>query len=88
MQLFLAVSLKNHTTLHYVARLLNKPMQLRLPKDLKVRIARIAAQNFLSEADVVRLCLAQAIPIMEEQGLKVLPVDQPAPTVFASSRFS
>jgi len=56
---------------------LNKPMQLRLPVDLKSRIARIAERNHLSEADVVRLCLAQTIPVIEEQGLTVMPVNKP-----------
>jgi hypothetical protein len=49
-------------------------MQLRLPSELKARIAKIAQKNHLSEADVVRLCLAQAIPSMEKYGLTLLPV--------------
>ena len=62
--------------MHYVGDALNKPMQLRLPRELKTRIVRIAEKNHLSEADVVRLCLAQMIPIIEKQGLTVQPVDK------------
>ena len=62
---------------HYVDSALNKPMQLRLPQELKTSIARIAARNHLSEADVVRLCLAQTLPKIEKHGLTVLPAEKP-----------
>ena len=55
--------------------MLNKPMQLRLPWELRTKITRIAEKNHLSEADVVRLCLAQVLPGIEKHGLMVLPVD-------------
>lgn len=61
-----------------MAGALDKPMQLRLPTELKARIAKIAEKNHLSEADVVRLCLAQSIPIIEEHGLTVLPMNKQA----------
>ena len=52
---------------------LDTTMQIRLPPELKSRIARIAERTHLSESDVVRLCLSQAIPIMELHGLTVVP---------------
>ena len=61
-----------------MGRSLDKPMQLRLPSELKARITKIAEINHLSEADVVRLCLAQSIPIIEEHGLTVIPVNRTA----------
>ena len=61
-----------------MASVLNKLIQLRLPSELKERIARIAEENHLSEADVVRLCLAQSIPNIERNGLIVFPVDKPS----------
>ena len=66
--------ISENTIIHYMGRSLDKPMQLRLPSELKARIAKIAEINHLSEADVVRLCLARSIPIIEEHGLTVIPI--------------
>lgn len=53
-----------------------KPTQIRIPSDLKVRIARIAEVNHISEVDVIRLCLAQTIPTIEAHGITILPPSQ------------
>ena len=56
---------------------LEKPTQIRLPSELKKKIARIAVANHIAEVDVIRLCLSQAIPAIEENGLTILPASQP-----------
>jgi len=54
-----------------------KPMQIKLPTDLEAKIERIAAINHLSKVDVIRLCLAQSVPIIEANGLTILPPEIP-----------
>jgi hypothetical protein len=72
--------------MHYVGSVLDKPMQLRLPSELKAKIARIAEKNHLSEADVIRLCLAQIIPSIEQHGLTVFPADKPCASATAQKK--
>lgn len=55
----------------------DKPTQIRLPRELKTRIARIAEVNHIAEVDVIRLCLAQTIPTIEQHGLTILPPSAP-----------
>jgi predicted transcriptional regulator len=50
-----------------------KPMQIKLPQDLEAKIEKIAAINHLSKVDVIRLCLAQAVPAIEANGLAIMP---------------
>ncbi len=50
-----------------------KPMTIRLPEDLQEKVDRIAAKNHLSGTDVIRLCLAQALPAIEKNGLSIQP---------------
>jgi hypothetical protein len=57
--------------------ILEKPVQIRLPGLLREKITRIAAVNHLSEADVIRLCLSQAVPAIEENGLTIFPSAKP-----------
>ena len=52
---------------------LAEPMQVRLPKDLRKRIKKIAEINHLSEVAVVRYCLGHTVPAMEKNGLTILP---------------
>jgi predicted transcriptional regulator len=50
-----------------------KPNTVRLPDDLQKKVEKIAEKNHLAVADVIRLCLAQALPAIEKNGLTIKP---------------
>ena len=54
--------------------LATKPMSLRLPEDVENKIEKIAKANNLSKVDVIRLCLTHAVPLIEKNGLMIVPV--------------
>ena len=51
----------------------DKTNTIRLPLDLQKKVEKIAATNHLAVADVIRLCLAQAVPAIEKNGLTIKP---------------
>jgi hypothetical protein len=55
------------------SKLSKQPLQIRLPEDLEDRIERIADLNHLSKPDVIRLCLRQQVPVIEQKGLHIPP---------------
>jgi hypothetical protein len=50
-----------------------KTQTLTFPVDLHRKLEKIAAKNNLSIADVIRLCLAWALPQIAKQGLLIKP---------------
>jgi predicted DNA-binding ribbon-helix-helix protein len=51
-----------------------KPQTVRLPMPLYKRLKKIADRNHLSVADIIRFALAEAIPVIERDGLTIRPV--------------
>jgi hypothetical protein len=52
---------------------ISKVNSIRLPEDLQEKVERIAEKNHLAVSDVIRLCLAQALPAIEKNGLTIKP---------------
>jgi len=46
---------------------------IRLPNDLQAKVKKIAKANHLSINDVIRICISQTIPRIEEFGITILP---------------
>ena len=50
-----------------------KSNTIRLPLDLQKKVEKIAEKNHLAVSDVIRLCLSQALPAIEKNGLTIMP---------------